>query len=340
MKGWASLLPGKLSSKRSLFMAFPQILTFPAPLRGKQSLKKRLNNNGKKFKRAILSRAKTVKRAVSVTAKKHYFLPAAYRDLRAAEAKNEDIVLASKTWTGLLVYACSVLIYEFLIAMSRITYALSEATGYDMGIIILVFAPLVALFCILISATSFNFMSLAIMDGANRKVYRNIRTTLARSLEAASRTTGAWFLLGLVLAFRLLVVFIPLIIFIKYFNSVSNLSYEALSVAAGAGIVWFFAGLLRYGLVPYVALYEPKLILDEAFRRSRELVNLSAVVFMITSLLAMAAYTFGLYKLCVFLKSWIGMGTNLVFVIFMLAAIMLANGGMVMLYRKRKLARR
>lgn len=321
-------------------MAFPQILTIPAPLRGNPSFKRRLNNSGKKIKRLLKNRIKTVKKAVSTTAKKHYFLPTAYKDLKSAASKNEDIVLASAAWSALLVYAAAVLTYESLIAISRITYALSEATGYDMGVLILVFAPLIALFCILVSATSFNFMSLAIMDGANRKVYRTIRSTLARSLEAASRITGAWFLLGCVLVYRLLAVFVPLIVFVKYFHSVANLSYVALGAVASAGVVWFIAGLVKYSLVPYVALYEPKLILDETFRRSRSLVNMQAVTFIFTGVLALSIYIYGLYELCSALKSWIGIGTNLVFVLGLLAAIMLANGGMVMLYRKRKLARR
>lgn len=321
-------------------MSFPQILTFPAPLRGNPSLKKRINKGGKKLKRSVLSRVKAFKRAVNNIAKKNYFLPTAYRDLRAAEAKNEDIVLVSKAWTALLVYACAVLTYEFLITLSRITYALSEATGYDMGILIIVFAPLIALFCILVAATSFNFLSLSVMDGANRKLYRSIKSTLVKSLNNASRITGAWFLLSLVLVFRLLVVFVPLVIFVKHFNTISYLSYQALGAAAAAGIIWFISGIIKYSLVPYVALYEPKLILDQTFKRSRELINKAAVLFLATSLLCFTLYVLALYKLSELLKSWLGVETNLLLVLGVLAGIILANGGMVMLYRKRKLARR
>lgn len=320
-------------------MAFPQILTFPTPLRDIPSLKKRMSNSGKRLNKAIKSRIKTIRKSISLTAKKHYFLPTAYKDLRSAAAKNEDIVLTSVAWTTIMVYACASLTLEFLVAMSRITYALAEASGYDMGVLILVFGPIVALFTVLLMATSFNFMSLAIMDGANRKVYRTIRSTLARSLTAASRITGAWFLLSVVHAFRLLVVLIPLAMYVKYFHRVAHLSYEAVAAAAAIGLVWFIVGLFRYSLVPYIALYEPKMILDLTFVKSRQMVNRQAVVFMITGLTSLALYCFGLYKLCVYLKGFIGIGTNLLFVLGIMAGIMLANGGMAMLYRKRKLAR-
>lgn len=340
MKGWTGLIPIKLASKRVSAMAFPQILSLPAPLGRNPSLKRRLSNRVKKFKNAALSRIKSVRKYAKNIAKHHYFIATALRDLKSAAAKNEDIVVSSVASSFVLAYACAAISLESLIAISRITYALSEATGYDMGILIFIFAPMLALFAVLLTATAFNFLSLALMDGANRRIYRSILTTFARSLNAASRITGAWFLMAIVHGARFLAVVIPLGVYIKFFYQVAYLPYEVLASAALVGGLWIISGILKYSLVPYVALYEPKLLLNEAFTRSRQLVNFGAKVFIVTLFVALIFYCVGLYIISIYLKAYIGLGTNLMLAMGILAGVILANGGMAMLYRKRKMARR
>ncbi|MES2971327.1 MAG: hypothetical protein V4702_03340 [Patescibacteria group bacterium] len=319
-------------------MSVPQILTFPTPLRGKPSLGK-FKQARKRFSRLVSSRIKSIKRYLLKASRQHYFLPKAFSDLRRASAQNEDIVLASVISGFLLVYACSVIAVEFVVALSNATYAMSEATDVDMGLLLLVAGPLVILFCMLLAAATLNFLSLAVMDGANRKVYRTIRTTFKRALGAASRLTSAWFLLGIVHFARMFAVFMPVYLYVKWFSDIVVLSNRALIAVSTFAIVWLIVGLIKYSLVPYVALFEPQYLLTEAFGRSRQLVNKQAVVFLLIGSLVLSVYVFGLYKLCVLLKATLGVGTNLLFVLGLLAGIMLANGAMVMLYRKRKLAR-
>lgn len=319
-------------------MAVPQILTFPTPLRRKPFLKK-FKNNRAKFSRLINARIRTTKRYVAQIARQHYLLPTAFKDLRRAAAQNEDVVLASVVNAFILVYACAVIAVQFVVALSKATYAMSEATEFDMGLLLLVAVPTVALFCALLATMSLNFMALAVMDGANRKVYRSIRSTFRRSLAFASRVTSAWMLLGLVHFARFLAVFIPVYLYVKWFSDIAVLSNNVLIAIGAAGAVWLVAGMVQYSMVPYVALFEPHYLLTEAFRRSRQLVTKQAVVFTMTGFLVLGGYLYGLYKLCVLLKSWIGVSTNLLFILGLLAGIMLANGAMVMLYRKRKQAR-
>ncbi len=320
-------------------MAFPQILTVPTPLRDKPQLTKKLRNTTKQIRRIGLSRIKMAKRYASQVAKRHYFLTAAYRDLRRAASQNEDVVLSAVALSFMLVYACSAVATGFVLDLSRTLYALSEASSYDMGLLLVAATPMILVFCVLIAAALLNFMSLAIMDGANRKVYRTIRSTAVRSLSAASRIACSWLLLGIVHFARLLAVLIPISLYIKFFSDIAVLPVPVLIAIGTLGAIWLFAGVLQYSLVPYVALFERQYFLNEAFGRSRQLVNKQAVVFMITGFCALTVYIFGLYRLCVLLKSGLGVATNLLFMVGLLSGIVLANGGMVMLYRKRKLAR-
>lgn len=319
-------------------MAVPQILTIPAPLRPRPSLK-RFKKTNKKIKRAINAKIRVVKRYLNHTARKHYLLTSAYRDLRRAVAQNEDIVVASVATAFILVYACAVIAVDFVVAFSRVTYAVAETTEIDMGLFILALGPTVLVFCALLLALAMNFISIAIMDGANGKVYRSIRSTLRRSLGAASRIASAWFLLGFVHFGRMLVVLLPLYLYVKWFSDIAVLSPQVLIAAGTAGVVWWLTGLLRYSLVPYVALFEPQHLLTEVFGRSRTLMKKQARTYIVTGTLVLAAYLTGLIKLGSYLRDSLGVATNLLFALGILAGLMAANAGMVMLYRKRKLAR-
>lgn len=322
-------------------MAFPQLLTFPTPLRRSPSFKRKLQDATKRTRRIVLNRTRLFKRYVNQTAKKHYFLSTAFRDLRGAAKQNEDVVIAAASLTMLLTYGCTVLAANFILELSKTTYALSDASGFNMGLLIILAMVIVGVFVALIAATATNFMSIAIMDGANRKIYRSIRSTLVRSLSAASRITCAWFLLGIVYLARLLAILIPLIVYLKFLTGIMVFSNEVVIAAAAIiSLLWLATGVLRFSLVPYVALFEPQYLLNESFSRSRQLVNKQAALFMVTGFGLLIAYTIGLFRLCVYLKQWLGIGTNLLFAIGLLAALMLANGAMVMLYRKRKMARR
>jgi hypothetical protein len=319
-------------------MSIPHILTFPTPLRSKPLLR-RYNNTGKKLHRGIRLKLRACKRMLTQAARRHYFLPAAYRDMRKAVAHNEDIVIAAAASTFILVYACAVVAVDFVIAFSRVTYAVAESTEVDMGLFILGLGPTILLFCSLLVALAINFMSIAVMDGANRKVYRSIRSTFKRSLGLSSRITSAWYLLGFVHFFRLFVVAVPIYFYIKIFSDIAILSPAALIAVGVVALAWWFNGLMRYSLVPYVATFEPQYLLTQAFGRSRELTKQQARTFIITGSIVFAAYIVGLLKLGAYLRDDIGIATNLFFALGILIGIMTANAAMVMLYRKRKLAR-
>jgi len=185
-----------------------------------------------------------------------------------------------------------------------------------------------------------NFMSLAIMDGANRKIYRSIRSTYARSLKNASRITGAWVLLAGLHTARLAALLLALVVYLKFISSFINISNEVIIAAAAIiSLIWLLIGVLQYSFVPYVALFEPQLLLHDTFAKSKRLANNASAVFMISGIMLLSLYLFTLYRLCIYVNHWVGIGSNLLFVVGLVAAVVVTNGAMVMLYRKRRLAR-
>ncbi len=322
-------------------MALPQIISYPAPLRGNPQLNKKLQNTGKLIKRASTYKLKRAKRYVSQTIKKQYLLSTAFKDLKCATKQNEDVTIAAIALSFIIAYACSVIGAEFTLAFFSRIYAMSVVSGFDILLLLLFIAlPSVVLICALLAATSANFMSLAFMDGANRKIYRSIRSTLARSLGAASRITGAWFLLSVVHFARLMSVVIPLGLYFK-FSATLDVIPNYVPIAVGCvGAIWICAGLLKFSMVPYVALFEPQYLLHETFARSRQIINRQALVFMITGITLLSASLMALYELGGYLQELLGFGINLVFIMSLFIGLVIANGSMVMLYRKRKLARR
>lgn len=324
----------------ALSMSFPQILSLPDPLRGGMVIRKKIINTRKRLLKIAKIRTSRIKRNIIQRTRKYYFVSTSIKDLRNATAQNEDIVVASVVSTLMLVYACSAIALQFVYALGRVTYSMSDATGFDMGFLVLAAIPMIGLFCALLAATAMSFLSYAVLDGANRKVYRTIRSTIARSLKAASRITIAWFQLAALHFVRLLAVVIPISLYIKWISDIAVLSTDMLLVLGIAGIVWLVFGTLAHSLVPYVVLFEPKYLVSESFARSRILMNAQAKVFVISLTVILSASMFGLVKICTLLKPWIGgASANLLLTAGMLTALMLANGAMVMLYRKRKLAR-
>ncbi len=319
-------------------MAVPQILTFPAPLR-KKPLLRRIKNTDKKLKRLLKIRIKLIKRSTQVTLRKHYFLSAAYRDAKSAFKQNEDIVVASVAASLILAYACAVIAAEFVVAFTHVTYAVAEATQIDMGVFILGLSPTILIFCSLLLALALNFMSISLMDGANRKIYRSIRSTFGRSLRLANRLVCAWALMGVVHFVRLLVIIVPMYVYVKWFSEVAVLSTEALLAFGLAGSLWWIYGVVRTSFVPYIALFEAQTLLTQAFGRSHELMKKQARTFIVTGTIVLSAYFYGLYKFGSYVRDDMGITTNLLFAIGILGGVMIANAGMVMLYRKRKLAR-
>jgi hypothetical protein len=103
-----------------------------------------------------------------------------------------------------------------------------------------------------------------------------------------------------------------------------------------AALTWIIFVLMQYSLVPYVALFEPELPLSRILRRSRHLVSRRGHLFLLFGYLLFVAALGGAYKV----TELAGPGQGLAFAVLALGISLVANGTLVMLYRKRKLARK
>jgi hypothetical protein len=316
-------------------MIITELLNDYAPRLGKPKYK----GAAARAKRFIKSLSKKASRAVTRFVRAQYFLAAALRDLKAAAGRNEDIVIAGVVGAFIITYGLAVSAMEFFITTFGAAFEMADTTGIDTGLLTLVVGLTLFGLGSLLSAFWLNFLSIAVMDGAHRKVHRSIRSTTRRSLNAASRVASSWVLVGAALAARALGIILVAFVYGRWLYDSFAIPLPLLIVLGLAAAFWLVISALRYSLVPYVALFEPQLLLTDAFARSRQLVKKQAWLFLISLYTALAAYLAALEYVSEPVMKWLGSPVNLLFPVGALAGIVLANGAMAMLYLKRKRAR-
>lgn len=302
-------------------------------LRGK--LEKRLAKS-LKFVKAKIKRAR---RLSLVYVKKQYSVSLAIRDVRSAAQQNEDILIAATATVGLLAYGITVMAARFLLNVFTLTYAFSEAMNVDMLLVTVVIGGVILASSLLLTAFCMNFVSYALMDGANRKVHKSIRSTVRKSMRSANRVVLAWLLYGLMILSPAFAMGILTVMYYKWATGPYVFSPVLLTIIVAMWAISTLAIMITYSLVPAVALFEPNLLLFETLGRSRYLTKKCSRPFLVSALLGLVIYSTGLYALCQYLSQFIGRVSNLLFAIGMLVSIIALNSVLTMLYRKRKLAR-
>ncbi len=184
-----------------------------------------------------------------------------------------------------------------------------------------------------------NLLSVSILEGATRKKIKSVRSTFRKSLRQASRVASSWFLMLVLLSLPPLMVLIATYISLQYTNfniyQLTTLAqYEVI-----ATIVWVIYALMHYSLVPCVALFEPAETLTSAFGRSRQLLRRKGRIFVLASYLLLSIYLLSTYLLAVYLENITNVDKWLTFGFSLIVALLAFNSLMVILYRKRRLAR-
>lgn len=113
------------------------------------------------------------------------------------------------------------------------------------------------------------------------------------------------------------------------------LQYESI-----IAIVWILYVLVQYSLVPYVVLFEPGHTLTSAFGRSRQLVKKRGRLFILATYTLLALFLMTVYFVAALFENAAGLEKWLTFGITALIALMFFNATLVVLYRKRRLARK
>lgn len=290
-----------------------------------------------KAAKAKKRQAKSIAMAFS---RRQYFLSTAYVDLRKASRQNEDIVIMSVVSVVVLAFAAAATSAEILLNFFITAFILSESTSMSLLYITAGSFTALAVLYGWFSAFLLNLISISIMDGATRKVVRSVRLTFRKSLALASRIATVWLMLLCIVAVPILAAATVSYVAIQFMNA----SFYELLFLAQIGIIgaviWLLYVLLQYSLAPYVALFEPDKPLGDTFTRSRQLVQKKGRLFILAAYAALALSLLSAYIISKYIESLLFLEKWLAFTFFALPIALLFNGVLVMLYRKRRLARK
>lgn len=286
---------------------------------------------------------KASRRARSKTlafARSQYYPTSAYADARLAITRNEDIFITTLVILVVLTFSLTTTALQFLLTFLGTATALADLTGVSGSLLLLVTFAIPGLLCSWVAACLINMFSIAIMDGATRKINRSLRLTIKRGLRTASRTANAWFMLVTMLAAGPGLILIVSSIIMQTTNLSKADALAIVPYVAAACVAWIIYVLAQYSLVPSVALFEPDLPLVQVFGRSRRLVKRRGRIFSLTIYLMAALAIVVIYLFASLVQSSLHIDKAALVSVGSMAAILGVHGLMVMLYRKRKLARK
>lgn len=268
-----------------------------------------------------------------------YYPTTAWSDLRLATLRNEDIVVNALILLFAIGFASTVTVFDFTLLFLNTAYDISALTGVSMSLLVLVVGGVLASLVGWTSAFLMNMMSLAVIDGANRKVKVTIRSTSRKALSMASAVTTAWFVLLVRTALPSSLAVISAVAYLKLYYPEITLPLVPASIFVASLMTWSLVNFIRFSLAPYIVLFEQAPI-PVAFRRSSELLKHRGKIFLGTVYLSLMAALGIMYGIAMFIDNLIGYNQYLIFAAFAVFGIVVTNGVLVMLYRKRKLARR
>jgi hypothetical protein len=279
------------------------------------------------------------RRSLIHTLKNQYYLTSALADARRSALLNEDIALAVLIIIAGLGFATVSVSANALFVFVQAANVMSSVLHLNLAI--LVGLALVVVSILIGWATSLqqNLLTIALSQGANRKVKRSLRMTFKAALRQTTTSFTAWFVLLCMAA-------VPGAALLLTTGLVILLTHTALTeaaiylIAAGLiGICWLAYVFMNYGLAPYVAVLEKQPDWLSTFQRAHQLVASRGRWFILSVHLGLLVSLLAIYALAGVLQKVFGMNavaTTLTLGIFPLTA---ANACLTMLYRKRKLAR-
>lgn len=313
---------------------------YQIPTSGKRVLQRRIKLTKLSIQKQAKAKIRKLRSEAKAAIKSQYYIQYAFADLRRYIARNEDIFIISAITMLIIGYAATVSAVEFMLMFLNTAYGISQITGLDISLMILTaFTILVTLYAWVLSF-AMNTMSIAIVDGANRKKKRSARQTLRKGLARASRVTIAGYTLG-----ALIVVPIILAALLSYlYLHITSVSEEAIlnfvPRAIIASIAWACVVLMQFGLITQVALFEPQLNLRQMFTKARRLVIKKGRVFLLLGYSIAVVALLISYQLSKFIERFLMLNKWVAMSFFIFGLAMVGNGILVALYQKRRLSRK
>lgn len=317
-----------------------QQLTEYLPRPDGRSFKRKTKLARIRFERSVRAQNRKARSLALAWYRRQYFLSHAYSDFRKSIGRNEDIYLAILIIAVVLGYAYSVVAAQLLFIFFGAAYALGEATGMSMAFLSLVTICVLGVSLAWVAAFASNSLSIALMHGANNKQIRSLRRTLREGLRFTSRTTAAWTLIAASVTGPLMIAGLGSAIYLKASHADMQTALGFIPYVAVAGISWALYALMRFSLVPQVAMFEPQLSLQDAFTRSGQLVRTKGKAFLAVTYTALALAVAALFGMSVLLEKVLRLNQSVTFIFGIILLSIFTNGILTMFYRKRRLARK
>ena len=259
--------------------------------------------------------------------------------MKKAIGLNEDIFIAVLVIAAVVGYTYAVLAAQIVYTFFLTGYIMSDASGFNMIAMAAITIGVLGTLFGWVSAFALNSMSITMMQGATRKVNRSTRQTLRAALRYTPRITATWAMFAGKIFAPMIGGAVLALISIKLGAQDVNcwLAIPAVFVLTGL----FAAGrnLLRYGLAPQVATFEPGLTYKEVFAKSAEMLEAKGKVFVAASYLTFALALSGIVGISYLINQLLDINQAFSSIIGAVILVCIANGVMVMFYRKRRLAR-
>lgn len=230
----------------------------------------------------------------SVQSAQYYRVFSAIRDTLSAMKYNAAAYFGSVLLVVLLAVAV-VMVMVVLLGLAGLGTEMNSTMPFATQLILLLIVAgiLYAIWSAVAGAFT-SVSALAVRDGAQRR-----KSSVAKLLSAASkqilRVTGANILFGLIAVVPPILALMVLVFLdisgalnisdafnIRRPDPSANLSVIACGIAS---FVWILFCVLRYGLMPYVAVFEPKVPITQTMARSRALLAGGGGRFLTKSLL-------------------------------------------------------
>ncbi|HXR49692.1 MAG TPA: hypothetical protein VN778_01545 [Verrucomicrobiae bacterium] len=292
------------------------------------------------MRRQFTKKTLRTKRRLIAAIRRQYLLTHALSDVKAAALGSEDITFGALMMAAVVSYALLTTLANLLFIFMQTTAAFSTWSGISLGLLVMITLGIFISLSVWILAWGQNMLSISILESANRKQNRSIRTTIRHGLRSATRVTLAWLLVN-VLTFAPAAVLGLILLGVLYASHVALSAALPYLFGVGAlGIIWIGYAVANFALTPKVALFEPKLSLAESLGRSRQLLKSKGRVFLIGNYVALLATLALAYGLSNVLQWFTGVSNVLSFIIFAWVLFSLNNLIMSAFYRKRKLARK
>lgn len=309
------------------------------PRTGSRALKRTVKTGQAKIQKLAKAKLKKAKSTTRQAIRRQYYFTSAYGDMRQAISRNEDIFITALIVVTVMSFAAARALFEFLFMFLNTAFALSQLTAISIMIWIAAACLVVGVLYAWVAAFSFNMLSLSIMEGATGKKLRSVRQTARKSLRRASRVTGVWSCLVILLTAPILLLMTSVLIYHHFYPLSQDGLLNLIPKIAVTSVTWICLVLMHFSLAPQVALFEPDLTLRQVFNRSRLLVRRRGRIFLLLGHCLLAAALLAAYKTSELIEHILMLDKWVAFSLFLLAAVVFGNGLKTTLYRKRSLAR-